>query len=419
MEVKRDLGPNEKWYWISDSFSSSNISIMLSWNRKLSTGEIEKALHHCQDRIEVFCCVLDEKPRWIRLDQRPKVSITWCSLTPTPSNLYAVCEEECFLSLKTGECLLKVKVLQDNHSTGVVLTTPHYVADGYSLYSLGSIFVEGLGPNLSEAMTHPLSPALEALFPKEANGVGGWLRWIGTQFRTLWLEMTMKPFRIRPIPALELEGRRTKLCYFELNDELSKKITSHVARNREVLTVNDFVMAGMAQALASSLEVTESSMAIGCPINLGSLINKKNLFGPFVSAHLSYVPLKENSFLKVAQQIRQGFKKATPFLVLKPLALITKKSPKDSKKTFEKVTKLSPGCITLSNMGRVPMIPGTSFIGFGGSMNISGYMMLGCYSLPDGKLRFTLGWIEGVMTENQIKNFREQLILNFETASSV
>lgn len=406
MELKRELSPNEKWYWISDSYSSSNIALMMSWERLIDEDEIRRCLEICQSKIEVLTCLLDDSdklsPRWVRPGTPPKIPLRSETLTGqqnvTPSVLHAFAEEDCAIPLNTRETLLRGRMIQSSTSTGLVLSTPHFVADGASLRILGLMLNDCLLGLESDVKYYPLCEPLESFFPPALLGFSGFLKWFRLQLKTFLRESREKPFRIVPKNPLGLVGRKTRIVYFELESDASHRLFDYVARNRKDFTVNDYVLSVFSEAIAETFKVKEKSVAIGSPVNLQPKIERKDLFGPFVSAHVNYVPRSRKDFIQNVKLLRRRLKEFITghdaYLTLKPLGFITRKTPDASKKLFKTVTKLGPGHITYSNMGSMKMPKDMSYFGFTASLNVSGLLLLGSYSLGDEKLRGCLNWVE-------------------------
>jgi hypothetical protein len=421
MRKMRYLSPNEKWYYFADFFTPTNISVFMIWNECFTREVVERALRDAQIKIEIFNCLIDDsipqKPQWVRPEEDLAIELKWGNVSNngpvTPQLLHSLSEEEQLERMDYHTGLLKCRVVQSVASTGVILTTPHYVADGTSLFILANEFNLSLKSEFCGKLKFPLTDPLETLFPPETLGVKGLWRWVVLQLQNLYMEIRLTPFRIGQ--KVDLKNRITKFQHFEATPELSQKILL----TRKGITVNDLMTLAFAKSIRTVLCPDAKSVAVGCPINLRQFIDKQEIFGPYVSALISYPSVMNQSSSETLRLIRKRFKKGINklhiFLALKPLVFVTRGTPEGSEGLFQKITQLGPGNITLSNMGKLNLPQDMQYISFSGSLNISGFLMLGSCSYQDGQVRFLLSWVDGVLAREQISSIQIEFLKELDT----
>lgn len=274
-EIRRPLSAVERWYWLSDQFSSLNVISRVRVRGNLQPEALRRGLDALQARHPLLRTSIEHdeglRPRWVPCD-RP-IPLRFVPRAHDDQWVSEINQRELVDRVDTDVGpLIRATIISGSDGVhDLLIVVPHIIADGTTVLSLARQLLDlALAPAEPRPVSRVLPPA-EDLRPAAFTGAEGDARLAAQSASDLELMTKWRPGRVEPSSAVPLEERRTHLIHRELSagqiDVVSREAKSHGT------TVHGALTAALVLAAARDAAKQSSHFAIGSPIDFrGDLV---------------------------------------------------------------------------------------------------------------------------------------------------
>jgi hypothetical protein len=276
-EIRRPLSAVERWYWLSDQFSSLNVISRVRVRGNLQPEALRRGLDALQARHPLLRTAIEHdeglRPRWVPCD-RP-IPLRFAARAHDDQWVREINERELVdrVDTDTGPLIRATLVSGSDGVHDLLVVVPHIIADGTTVLSLARQLLDltlAPTPSASQPASRVLPPA-EDLRPVAFTGEEGNARLAEQNASDQEIMGKWRPGRVEPSVTIPLEERRTHLLHRELSagqvDVVSREAKSHGT------TVHGALTAALVLAAARDAARQSSHFAVGSPIDFrGELV---------------------------------------------------------------------------------------------------------------------------------------------------
>ncbi|MEV0603331.1 short-chain dehydrogenase [Streptomyces sp. NPDC050315] len=380
----RPLSPLERWYWICDQRSPLNV---LSHARVygplpeelLAQGLDALQRRHPLLRAAVRADATGRNPRFVPAGSK-RVPLRMVAAGDGPEAGAAerweteVNEYELTTSVDwhKGPLARATAITRPGDGDGaqdvhdLVLTLPHYIADGTTALTLmqqwlelaAEIGSEELGPEHCKVVSRPALPAPEALLPAGHRGLAGLRKVVGQQFTDQGAARRLKPRRMEPTRRVPFDERTTRLLPRSLTAEQLADLVA--ACRREQTTVHGALAAAMATAAAQDAGLTAGPLTIGSPITfrdaLDPAVSERDM-GTYVATVPTIVDYRPDAPLwpmarTISRDLMRRRRRGEHLTAVASLGPVAPKSVAKSERFLRFMEDKGPITLCVSNIGR-------------------------------------------------------------------
>ncbi|NMN98820.1 phthiocerol/phthiodiolone dimycocerosyl transferase family protein [Antrihabitans stalactiti] len=399
-EIRRELSPVERWYWVADQVSPLNVIARVHVRGPLSDELLVDAAARLAAeqpllRVSIAADTDGTRPRFVAPAQ-PTIPVRSVVEADAWEREVDSVELSTSLDWRTGP-LVRILHVSADDSHDIVLTASHIIADGTTVLVLLQRLLE-LAAGAELAPRNPL-PAPEELLPKGFRGPRGGLRIVGGGVADQVTVAVARPARLQPEVAVDAARRRTRLIRHRIDgDVLAALVDTCRAKG---VTVHGALTAAMASAIGQEIDPGGSGrLCIGSPIDFRGELEPpvpKDDAGAYVAtvpSHLQYgesVDLWDcgrslNTELERRKRFRQHL------VLLATLRLICPKSVSSSGRSFALAESKGPGNVCISNIGRFDFAGRIGEWELSGAQFIAGISISGFYVATVNTSHGVLHW---------------------------
>ncbi|WP_051854694.1 FAD-dependent monooxygenase [Streptomyces sp. NRRL B-1347] len=424
-QVRRELSPLERWYWIADQASPLSGVVRARVHGTLPVALLRRALDALQARHPLLRAAISSDGgtgAFRPVDDRP-IPLRHVTLSPQDSddhwehevNEY---EFEHGIDWREGP-LLRATVIsrpggeprKDTHD--LLLTASHCIADGMTGLSLLRQWIE-LAGHLSTgaeppATSYPALPAAEDLLPRRHRGGRGAAGLGALMLRDQQTARRLSPQRVTPQRNVPFERRRTRMVHRTLTAEQVDGLLA--ACKRHGATVHGALAAAMVTAVAQDAGITAPAhFAIGSPVDFRDRLHPAPSYddaGSYAATLPSYVPYQPGTALWpmarfISEDLARRTRREEHLSMVNLLRWAGPKSPARAEGFMEFMDTKGPLNLCLSNLGRYDFPERVGPWRISDAQLVAGISVTGALiataNTSHGQLAWNFSHIDGVVT---------------------
>ncbi|MFF7633254.1 short-chain dehydrogenase [Kitasatospora sp. NPDC008050] len=419
-EVRRPLGPMERWYWICDQLSPLNVVARVHLRGALPAGALDRAgaalvLENPLLRVAVAARPDGSRPRFVAAGDGRIPVRTVRADGPPCSGRWAqevdAVELVTPLDRRSGPLARIVDVVHDpgtpEECHDLLLTVSHVIADGTTVLELLRRLVES-AHDPAPGPARPALPPPEALLPRRINGLPRAAHLALAIAAEQFALLAARPWRLTPPVPLQPQHRRTRLLHRELDAGQLAALTDRC--HREGTTVHGALAAALALAVAGAQAPAGTrTVCIGSPVDfrthLVPPVGPRDA-GAYVATVPTYVRVGPAAGLwaaarGVTRDLRRSVRSRRHLALVSLLRLMSPPSAARSARAVTAVDRQGPGNVCLSNLGVVDFpdrvgrweLSGAQFVA---GISVSGYLVA-TVNTSHAALHWNFTYIDGAL----------------------
>lgn len=311
--LSRALSPAERWYWIINQLATANVCARVRIEGELSTEELRAALGALRTRHPLLRLAIATEPdgtgpRFVPTDN--PVPLRVVSLArPDDSRWVRELDDHEFphpIDWRSGPLARGVLVSQPGQVHDLIITVPHYIADGTTVLALLRQWVRLAAGQQVPGRTvanGPVTPPAEDLFPARYRVVPGEAQAGGESDD----DQDGVAGRVEPDRFVPFDRRRTRLLHRVLDGDTLENL--RLACKREGATLHGLLAAAMACAVARDAGAPSGApFAVGTPVGFRNELEppvSEEEVGCYVSAIRSEVPYQPDDLWSMARFVNR------------------------------------------------------------------------------------------------------------------
>ncbi|WP_103341299.1 phthiocerol/phthiodiolone dimycocerosyl transferase family protein [Amycolatopsis sp. CA-126428] len=418
-EVRRELSPMERWYWVCDQISPLNVVARVRVRGVCTPVDLERAaamLVGEHPLLRVAVAGQDgARPRFAGA-ANPRIPVRAVDAEPSDVDRWhrevGAVELTSSLDWHTGP-LARLADIAYGRGTAeechdLVLTVSHIVADGTTALGLLRRLVElAARPPLEPPPSRPALPPPEAMLPRRVNRLPRAAHLVAAMLADSVATAVARPRRFVPDTPVPPHRRRTGLVHRELTAAQLAELTARC--RREGVTVHSALTAAMAIAVSGTVPA-RTRVTIGSPVDFRAELDPPvapDDAGAYVATVPSHVAVAGGGDLwDVARGAFRDLRRRTRFrqhlALVSLLRFMSPRSVATSARAVAVVDRVGPGNVCLSNIGRYDFparageweLSGAQFIA---GVSVSGYLVA-TVNTSHGVLQWNFTYIDGAIT---------------------
>ena len=426
-EVRRPLGPAERWYWIADQISPLNVIARVRLTGHISEHRLARAAddlaaEHPLLRVLIRADADGSHPVFASSSRRIPVRRVHGDECEWERQVE---ERELTTSVdwRNGPLVRIVDVVcrEPREAHDLVLTVSHVIADGTTALTLLRRLVEHAAAERRAVVSRPVLGAPEDLLPARNRGLRGVARLAAAGLGLGFATALGRPARLAPESTVLPARRRTRLIRRMLT---STQLDALLRRCREEgVTIHGALVAAMATAVGPTAAQRESGrICIGSPMDFRAELDPAvtiDQVGSYVNSLPSLVRFGGGRDLwSIARQISRSLgryrRSGKHLTLLWGLRFICPVSVAKSPRTFGFIERNGPLNIGVSNLGRFDFparvgdwpMAGAQFIT---GVSISGYLVA-TVNTSHGELFWNFSYIDVAVSPMAAEVFADECL---------
>ncbi|MEU9076960.1 FAD-dependent monooxygenase [Kitasatospora sp. NPDC048538] len=432
IEVRRELSPLERWYWIADRTSPLNVIARVRVHGHLPPSLLRRALDVLQVRHPLLRVAIADRgtgadPVFVPVDGRriPLRHVDVAADDPAADARWEreVNDHELARSVdwRTGPLLRAVVITSGRNGADgerdvhdLVLTASHCIADGRTCLSLLRQWIELAAQPDAGTPPHAASwralPATEDLLPRRHRGPAGAAGLGLMMLRDRQAARRDPAQRVVPSRPVPFGQRRTRMVHRLLTAEQLEQLV--LAARRHGTTVHGALAAAMVTAVARDAGAPPSTwFSIGSPVDFRGDLDpavapdEVGTFVATVPTRVRYEP--DGSLWPAARAISQDLvrrrRRREHLSMLSLPRWAGPKSTADSEAFMRFMEEKGPINLCLSNVGRHEFPEQVGSWRVSDAQFVTGISVVGAVvataTTSHGRLAWNFGYVEGLIPE--------------------
>jgi phthiocerol/phthiodiolone dimycocerosyl transferase-like enzyme len=423
-EVRRNLSPVERWFWIADQVSPLNVIARVRLTGHVSEARLERAAadlaaEHPLLRVAIRANADGTHPAFAASAQRIPVRTVHGGNTEWERY---VDDHELRTSLdwRNGPLVRIVDMVSDapEEAHDLVLTVSHVIADGTTALTLLRRLVAYAAADADAVGSRPITGAPEELLPTRYRGPRGIVRLAESGLVDGLATALARHGRLAPESMVNSSRRRTRVVRRTLT---SAHVDSLMRRCRqEGVTVHGALAAAMAMVIGpTAAQRASGRICIGSPINFRSELDppvSADEAGTYVNGVPSLVRFGgDRDLWSIARQINRSLgrrrRSGQHLTLLWGMRFICPPSVAKSSKVFRFIERNGSLNVGISNIGRYDFparlgdwkLSGAQFIT---GVSISGYLIATVNTSHD-ELFWNFSYIDIAVSHRSAQRFAD------------
>lgn len=429
--MKRKLGKNEAWHWISNAWSPLNIVVAVEIQKTINIEVLTNAAISLSSIYPFLRSRLIQKngAPCFEIEEECKPIIRIATLTSTDAFQHLI-EQELNQSFN-HEKMPSWRILLGNYegdSRGVLLVVAsHIIVDGASINYLTTHLLALCG--IGNAAGYPSTPQImtdeiEALLPKEQSGFTGLIRAFWNQTESIIHDKVTRSFRLLPRTNVPYKQRSTRICSRSISRDYSSSINL-IAQKHDVSLEALVGSALICSLLNDDAVKKEKSFRLGTSVSLRMQLPKafQNNLGSCVVQICTIVKAPDqSSLLLLAKSIFTKKKKqisiGEPWMGLRIMHHIGPSNPKQSEKFVKLMEKNGPAHVSINDLSiygvnsllrKEVEISSRTYV----SLSVSGYFVCIINESNSG-YELTFGYIKDAISDHDAKRIADNCVQHLQ-----
>ncbi|MFG2978204.1 FAD-dependent monooxygenase [Streptomyces sp. NPDC048331] len=440
-DVRRDLSPLERLYWIADRTSPLNVVARARVHGRLSPSLHRRALDVLQLRHPLLRVAITDDgtgahPAFVPLDGR-QIPLRLVHVRPDDPTAdtrwqHEVDERELAegLDWRTGPLLRALVITSaggedEAEVHDLLLTVSHVVADGKTCLSLVREWIEIAALLDREASPQTVArrvlPATDDLLPRRLRGAAGAAGFRALMRREERASVTRPAQRIVPDGHVPFERRRTRMTHRSLTaDQLQHLVR---AARRHGTTVHGALAAAMVSAVARDAGTPAAAyFSIGSPVDFRADLEPPVLpdeVGTYVATVPTRVRYEPGGSLwpmarDISRDLARRRKRKDHLATISLPRVAGPGSLADGASFMRFMDEKGPINLCLSNVGRYDFPDRTGPWRIDGAQFLTGVSVMGAVvataTTVHGTLAWNFGYVEGLVTESRARRVADDSV---------
>ncbi|WP_432086132.1 FAD-dependent monooxygenase [Streptomyces sp. bgisy095] len=440
-DVRRDLSPLERLYWIADRTSPLNVVARARVHGRLSPSLHRRALDVLQLRHPLLRVAITDDgtgahPAFVPLDgqQIPLRHVRVRTDDPAADTRWQheVDERELAegLDWRTGPLLRALVITSEGDEDegefhDLLLTASHIIADGKTCLSLVREWIEITAQLDREAPPQTVSrrvlPATDDLLPRGHRGAAGAAGFRALMRREERASLTHPAQRIVPDGHVPFERRRTRMTHRSLTaDQLEQLVR---AARRHGTTVHGALAAAMVSAVARDAGTPAAAhFSIGSPVDFRADLEPPVLpdeVGTYVATVPTRVRYEPGGSLwpmarDISRDLARRRKRRDHLATISLPRVAGPASLADGPSFMRFMDEKGPINLCLSNVGCYDFPERTGSWRIDGAQFLTGVSVMGAVvataTTTHGRLAWNFGYVEGLVTESRARRVADDSV---------
>ncbi|MFB7029483.1 MULTISPECIES: FAD-dependent monooxygenase [unclassified Streptomyces] len=440
-DVRRDLSPLERLYWIADRTSPLNVVARARVHGHLSPSLHRRALDVLQLRHPLLRVAITDDgtgahPAFVPLDGQ-QIPLRHVRVRPDDPDAdtrwqHEVDERELAegLDWRTGPLLRALVITSEGNEDeaelhDLLLTVSHVVADGKTCLSLVREWIEIAAQLDREAPPQTVSrrvlPATDDLLPRGHRGAAGAAGFRALMRREERASLTRPAQRIVPDGHVPFERRRTRMTHRSLTADQLERLAR--AARRHGTTVHGALAAAMVSAVARDAGTPAAAhFSIGSPVDFRADLEPPVLpdeVGTYVATVPTRVRYEPGGPLwpmarDISRDLARRRKRRDHLATISLPRVAGPGSLADGASFMRFMDEKGPINLCLSNVGRYDFPDQMGPWRIDGAQFLTGVSVMGAVvataTTAHGRLAWNFGYVEGLVTEPRARHIADESV---------